>query len=161
MTLSVSDVSTGISTSLGWELTTSCSHTSIEPKISVPDSEWQAGLWNPETMTDDHYFTYSAVCTGEGHTTMESGISYLPLETWTIDKNRYWNEPGWKLVTVAGESPATVVADTITGGAAAQTGSGSGAEGAKATSTQAAGASEVTAWVNAVVVMVAAAAMAI
>lgn len=114
-------------------------------------------------MADDHYFTYSAVCTGEGHTTMESGISSLPITTWTIDKDRdtYWYEPGWKLVTVAGESPTAVVADITTGGVAAQTGGGSGAEGVKATSTQAAGASEVTAWVNAVAVMVAAVAMAI
>ena len=70
----------------------------------------------------------------------------------------------WRYVTVLGQDPHTMTKTGTAGGAqqtggAAQVGSGSATEGAKATSTQAAGASEVTAWVNAVVVVAAAAAM--
>lgn len=161
MTISDTQFSDNATTMLGFEITTRCSHTSIAPKISVPDSEWQSGLWNPATMNSDHYFTYRAVCSYEGHSNIRSSLNSSLKEN---TKTYGMDEPGsgWSLVTVVGESPSAAVAST-TSGAAAQTGSGSGyrTEEAKATSTQAAEASEVTAWVNAVVVVAAAAAMAV
>lgn len=60
---------------LEMEIATRCKHTAIKPKISVPDEEWQAGLWNPQTMNSDHDFTYSAVCSYEGFSKLRSGVS--------------------------------------------------------------------------------------
>lgn len=147
------------STMLPIEITTRCSHTSITPKISVPDEEWQAGLWNLETLNSDHFFTYSADCSYEGHSGLRiGGVSNILTSYTTPEKSDY----GWNLVTVVGEKPATNT-DTVSKATevALQTGSGSRTEVEKPPSTQAAGASEVTAWVNAVVVVAAAAAMAI
>ena len=83
--------------------------------------------------------------------------------SWTLaqDTDPEMYKPGWHMVTVVGESPSPAAASaTLTAAASAQTGSGSGTEGVQATSTQVAGATEVTAWVNAVVVVAAVAAIA-
>lgn len=110
----------------------------------------------------DHYFTYSAVCSFEGKSSLSSGVSST-MTSWTLDQDADLRtyRPFWNVVTVVGESPSPAMASaTLTAAVSAQTGSGSGTEGDQATSTQVAGASEVTAWVNAVVVVAAAAAIA-
>lgn len=104
-------------------------------------------------MNSDHFFTYSASCSYEGHSSLRSGGVSDIVTSHTMPGE---SGSGWNLVTVVGEKPAAKTGTSS--GAAAQTGSGSGTDGFQATSTQAAGASEVTAWINAVVVVAAAAA---
>lgn len=84
-------------TMLPIEITSRCSHTSIAPKISVPDEEWQAGLWNPDTMNSDYYFTYSASCSYEGHSSLKSGGVSDIVTSHTMAGE---SGSGWNLVTV-------------------------------------------------------------
>lgn len=146
----------------GGDLTAICSLTAIAPKISIPDSVWRTQDF--DTLLPDNWPTYSAVCTQEGEYT-RSDSYYGNISSAFSTVETYSAEP-WRWVTILGEDPYTMTKTGTAGGAqqtggAAQAGSGSGTEGAKATSTQAAGASEVTAWVNAVVVVAAAAMMAV
>ena len=144
-------------TLLGYEITTRCQHTSTLPKISLPESVWQAETIMFEPLNSDHFYTWSAVCSYEGTSSRRGGFDSIQ-ETSTFDNEQYMSD-AWKWVTIVGESPSpTTATATLT---SALPGSGSGTEGVQATSTQAAGVSEVTAWVNAVVVIAAAAAMAV
>lgn len=132
------------------------------PKISIPGDVWATQDF--ETLQSDNWPTSSAVCTLEGHETERGSVTGF-LTTQTL------SHEGWRQVTVLGESSSAATATgTSSGEAAKQTessaaqtgaGSGTGTEGAKVTSTQAAGAAEVTAWVNAFIVVAAAVVVAI
>lgn len=157
------------------ELTTRCSYSVIKPKIPLPDEVWKTIEWSMLQL--DNYNTHTAVCSTNGWESLSGTVSNVnQAYTLTYDTTVGTDSSGlpvdtlWRILTVIGESPSgALTTDTLSGKAgkqtgsvgAAQAGSGSGTEGAKATSTQAAGASEVTAWVNAVVVVAAAAAIAI
>lgn len=148
----------------GAEMTTHCTYTAIAPKISISDEVW--ATQDPNTLKPDNWATFSAVCTMDGTQSLMDGVSTTKTVQTLSDRE------GWRHVTVLGESGGVKAVATVSSsgeaakqtesaGEAAQTGSGTGTERAKAASTQAAGASEVTAWVNAVVVVAAAAVMAI
>lgn len=59
--------STAPSSLLEYEVMTRCLHTSTLPKLSIPDSEWQAGTMDPPTFYNDHFMTYTAVVVYEIH----------------------------------------------------------------------------------------------
>lgn len=154
-------------------MTTRCSYNEFLPKISIPDEAWRTMDWS--TLQPDNWPTRNAVCSYSGWSSLHGSVTnvntvYTLTQDTTVARNSLGitSDSLWRAVTVLGESPRSPVRRTMTSSGdagkqtgAAQAGSGSGTEGAKATSTQAAGASEVTAWVNAVVVVAAAAAIAI
>lgn len=82
----------------------------------------------------------------------------LENEVYTIHRSNRDQFAAFPAFTILGEAAAATT--TATDGAV-QTGGGSGTEGSKNTSTQTAGAAEVTVWVNAVVVVGAVAALAL
>ena len=148
----------------GAKMTTHCTYTASAPKISISDDVW--ATQDPHTLRPDNWATFSAVCTVDGTQSLKDGVS----TTKTVQTLS--GREGWRHVTVVGEkvgakavatgtSSGEAAKQTESAGEAAQTGSGTGTEGAKATSTQAAGASEVTAWINAVIFVAAAAVVAI
>lgn len=150
-------------------MTARCSHAYTEAKSPLPNYEWQTlDAYSSGIVVADQLPTVSAVCTMEGVRMFLGGEFDTSTATITKTLRLYELNYGWKVLTVLGESPnaaaATVTssgADATVTGAFAEATNGSGTESAKATSTQAAGASEVTAWVNAVVVIAAGAAVMI
>lgn len=148
-------------TIFGTEYTELCSITTMMPKISIPDSVWATQDF--ATLEADNWPTRIAVCSKKGYSSLRSGVRAIDLIQTLRD------EEGWRQVTVLGEAGALTASKSTGTGAASgevakQTGSAAtrtGTEGSKSMSTQTAGAAEVTAWVNAVVVVAAAAAFAI
>lgn len=150
-------------------MTTRCSHAYAEAKSPLPSSVWETlDVESLGTIVADQLPTVSAVCTLEASSSVEDGVVKDEATTNTNTLSLLDINYGWKVLTVLGESPsATGATATSSGvdekatGAPAQAGSGSETWGVQATSTQAARASEVTAWVNAVVVIAAGAAVMI
>lgn len=150
-------------------MTTHCSHAYTEAATPLPSSV-------RETLVVESLGTISvaaqlpsvsAVCMMEKKSgvVFVDGTAKVGATTVTTTLGLRDLNYGWKVLTVLGETPAAAVATATSSGAtekptrdAAQTRSGSETPGDQSTSTQTAGTSAVTAWVNSVVVVVAAAA---
>ena len=140
-------------------MTGSCVFSSVPAKSPLPDFNWAtAENKDVSRANKNNWPTLDALCTHTGFITSEGREFALSTTVWDADRV-------WKMVMVMGEemgkTAVTNTAVTSTAEESVQTGRGTGTEKTKETSTAEAGATEVTAWVNAVVVVVAAAVAAI
>ena len=150
-------------------MTTKCSHEYIEAKSPLPEYEWQTlDVYSSGIVGEDQLPTVSAVCTIDGIRSFVGDETTVQTVAMTQTLHLQDLNYGWKVLTVLGE--ATIAAevtmtesgqDAKATGRVAQAGDGSGTESAMATTIQTAGACEMTSWVNAIVVLAAAAAMAV